>query len=397
MILVYRNRMSLYCFRFKNQKLKQIIIALLSLLFCQACAGEKVYTYEDGLTWNLKATSPFYYDVYVERVNGINETQGWVTSHTKLNRYYDSQEGRIASAKFAGWTFDPYGLELYGNYVNRAQVIGPRINPPERVFIAWLSLAEGEFYQLIYYLSPKVQASMLQGNLNKNNGGLGCSTGLIFGFIPGGEVNIWLEACQEFTFLERVKAQMGPSNESYFGKGYQSRLYPGLIRRQKESAEADGVTLFPIPPERLEHMRNSNTEPGSPVLLTKKSPVPKLTHCWAEKPYNLKVKLEIGSPQHQLSRRIWNNAYDFAVKVRYLDTGIHLAWQEAEEKGFDAQQRELWVLARLSAQGQVAATQIAKGLELSSAEVKQVQTWADDFCRADSKLSSSSQNESNLE
>ncbi|MEI6896922.1 MAG: hypothetical protein V5786_05445 [Psychromonas sp.] len=41
------------------------------------------------------------------------------------------------------------------------------------------------------------------------------------------------------------------------------------------------------------------------------------------------------------------------------------------------------------------AAQIAKGLELSSVEVKQVQTWADDFCRADNGLSTLGKNESN--
>ncbi|MBE7216090.1 DUF2931 family protein [Shewanella benthica] len=395
MILVDRNRMIPYFFRIK--KLKQVVMVLLSLFFFQACAGgEANIDLKDGSTWRIYATAPFYYDVYVEQVNTYNDNLGWATSHTRLNRSYDSRAERIKEAKFSHWTFDPFSLELYGNYVNSAQTISPKVNAPEQVFIAWLSLAEGKYYQLDYFLSPELRQTMLHNLLYKDKDGLGCGSILLFGFIPGGEANVWLGACGKYTFIERVKALMGPFDESYFGKGHQSRLYPGLIRRQKERAEADGVTLFPIPPERLEHMRNSNTAPGSPVLLTKKSP-PKLTHCWAEKPYNLKVKLEIGSPQHQLSRRIWNNAYDFAVKVRYLDTGIHLAWQEAEDKGFNAQQRELWVLARLSAQGQVPATQIAKGLELNSVEVKQVQTWADDFCRADSKLSSSSQNETNLE
>ncbi len=394
--MIYSNRITFCLWEVGLQRLKQCTVLFLSLVFCQACAGEKAYIdLKDGHTWSIYATAPFYYGVEVEHISTVNQAQNWVTSHLHLQRPSRSKEEWITYAKVEDWEFDPFGFELYGNNVNSAQAIYPKVNAPEKVFIAWLSLAEGKYYRLNYSLSPELRQTMQHNLLYKDKGGLGCGSILLFGFIPGGEANVWLDACGKYTFIERVKAQWGPLDEAYDSRGMDS-FYPMLIEEHRERAEADGVTLFPIPPERLEHMRNSNTAPGSPVLLTKKSP-PKLTHCWAEKPYNLKVKLEIGSPQHQLSRRIWNNAYDFAVKVRYLDTGIHLAWQEAEEKGFNDQQRELWVLARLSAQGQVAATQIAKGLELNSVEVKQVQTWADDFCRADSKLSSSSQNKTNLE
>ena len=343
---------------FFDVRLKSSLIILLSL-FCQACAGEKEYAYlEDGSNWHIYATAPYYYDVYIERINGINETQDWVTSHLQLNRSDDSKKERIAYAKYKNWAFDPFGLDLYGNYVNSGQAIQSKVNAPERVFIAWLSLAEGQFYQMVYYLSAEVRAKILHGNLHKNQGGLDCSSRLTFGFIPGGEVNVWLSVCHQYTFLERVKAQVGPLDESYYGEGHQSRLYPALIRRQKEKAQADGVSLFPIPPERLAHMRNSNTAPGSPVTLTKTVPL-KRTHCWAEKPYNLDIKLDKGSPQFSLSRKLWINVDDFARKVRRLDTGIHLAWIEAEDKGFTGRERELWILARLSAQGQVPVANIA--------------------------------------
>ena len=356
---------------------------MLALFTTSGCSGEEEYTYlEDGHSWSIYATAPFYYDVYVERINGINESQDWVTSHTQLRRKYDTKLERIDYAKYKKWAFDPFGLELYGNYVNRAQAINSKVNAPERVFIAWLSLAEGKFYQLIYYLSPELRQTILHNLLYKDKGGLDCSSKLSFGFIPSGEVNIWLGACGKYTYIERVKAQLGPLDEAY-EKGNMDLYYPNLIRRQREKAEADGVTLFPIPPERLEHMRNSNTTPGSPFLHYRQpKPIP-LSHCWAEKPYRLKVKLEKGSPQYQLSRRIWNHTFAFAKKVHGLNAGIDLAWQEAEGKGFKGRQIELWVLARLSAQGQVPATDIAVGLGLNTEEVTQVQAWADEFCRLD--------------
>ena len=111
-----------------------------------------------------------------------------------------------------------------------------------------------------------------------------------------------------------------------------------------------------------------------------------MTHCWAEKPYNLNIKLEKGSPQFSLSRKLWINVDDFARKVRRLDTGIHLAWIEAEDKGFTGRERELWILARLSAQGQVPVANIANKLQLDAAEVKQAQSWADDFCQNNNEI-----------
>ena len=220
---------------FFDVRLKSSLIILLSL-FCQACAGEKEYTREDGGGWHIYATAPYYYDVYIERINGINETQDWVTSHLKLNRKYSLKEKRIKDAKYAHWVFDPFGLELYGNNVNTAQAIDRKVNAPERVFIAWLSLAEGQFYQMVYYLSAELRQTILHNNLNKDKGGLDCSSVLLFGFIPGGEANVWLGACGQFTFIERVKAQIGPLDESYYGEGHQSRLYPALIRRQKRKS-----------------------------------------------------------------------------------------------------------------------------------------------------------------
>ncbi|MEI6859316.1 MAG: DUF2931 family protein [Shewanella sp.] len=261
-----------------------------------------------------------------------------------------------------------------------------------------MSLAEGKFYRLNYRLSDELQQQMLTLNtktIPEWEWTSFCGSHLIFGFIPGGEVSVWLSSyCEpEYRFIERVQAS-GPFDHAFY-PGSNREYYASLIKRLREKVAAQNVQLFPIPEDKLALMRNANAKQKK--LPPKPTPAPKLTHCWAEKPYNLRVKLEIGSPQHQLSRRIWNNAYDFAIKVRTLDTGIHLAWQEAEEKGFNVRERELWIFARLSAQGQVPASQIAKGLELSSVEVKQVQIWADDFCRADNRLSTLDKNESNLE
>lgn len=365
----------------ETPSIRRGIILLIVLSWCQACAGEKTYTYKDGLNWHVYVTAPFYYDVYVEQINGINQSQDWITSHLQLRRKYDTKAKRIDYAKYKGWAFDPFGFELYGNYVNSAQIIGTKVTPPEQIFIPWLSLVEGKYYQLTYDLNPETQAKILAGNLKKEKGGLGCSAGLIFGFVPGGEANIWLELCHKYIFLERVQA-LKSMDQAWDTRGM-DYAYPRLISRHKAQAEADGVTLFPIPPERLEHMRNSNTAPGSPFLHYRQpKPIP-LSHCWREKPYRLNVKLDKGSPQYQLSRRIWNNDYDFGIKVYGLDAGIELAWQEAESKGFKGRQIELWVLARLSAQGQVPASDIAAGLGLNIEEVTQVQAWADEFCRLD--------------
>ena len=246
-----------------------LIVSLFLLFLAPACSDEKIYTRKEGGRWHIYATAPYYYDVYIERINGINETQDWVTSHLQLRRKYSSKEERIAYAKYKNWAFDPFGLDLYGRYVNSGQAIKYKVNAPERVFIAWLSLAEGQFYQMVYYLSAELRQAILHNNLNKDQGGLDCSSVLLFGFIPGGDVNVWLSACGKDTFIERVKAQIGPLDEAY-DKRNMDLYYPNLIKRMQKKAEADGVTLFPIPPERLAHMRNSNTAPGSPVLLNNK-------------------------------------------------------------------------------------------------------------------------------
>ncbi|QDO85715.1 DUF2931 family protein [Shewanella psychropiezotolerans] len=372
-----------------------LLVTLTVIFLLSACKSiPKELTRDEGTVWSIGITAPLYYEVDIERIWGINDSQDWTSILLPPNTHISDLDQDRKSTQAAGYEWDPYMLSPTVFYAN-AQQPARKITPPEEIFIAWLSLAEGKFYRLNYRLSDELQQQMLILNTKTIPEQTSfCGSKLIFGLIPGGEVSVWLSSyCEsEYRFIDRVKTS-GPFGVP-FDLAYEE-FFKGAVQRYDEKMAAQNVQLFPIPEDKLALMRNSNAKQKK--LPPKPTPAPKLTHCWAEKPYNLKVKLEIGSPQHQLSRRIWNNAYDFAVKVRYLDTGIHLAWQEAEEKGFNAQQRELWVLARLSAQGQVAATQIAKGLELNSAEVKQVQSWADDFCRADSKLSSSSQNETNLE
>ena len=377
-----------------NQLCMLVILTVIFLL--SACKSvPKELTRDEGMPWSVGITAPLYYGVEVEHIWGINDSQDWTSILIPPNTYRVNFEERKQRAILKGAKWDPYILSPRV-FNATAQQPAWKVTPPEELFVAWLSLAEGKFYRLNYRLSDELQQKMLRlKNAPKPGEGGECGNKLIFGLIPGGEVSVWLWSyCDlEYNFVEHVQAS-GPFDYAFY-PGRNTDYYASLTKRLRDNVAAQNVQLFPIPEDKLALIRNSNAKQKK--LPPKPTPAPKLTHCWAEKPYNLKVKLEIGSPQHQLSRRIWNNAYDFAVKVRYLDTGIHLAWQEAEEKGFDAQQRELWVLARLSAQGQVPATQIAKGLELNSVEVKQVQTWADDFCRADSKLSSSSQNEINLE
>ncbi|MPY23668.1 DUF2931 family protein [Shewanella sp. YLB-07] len=372
-----------------------MLVTLTVIFLLSACKSiPKELTLDEGAVWSIGITAPLYYGVRIENIWGINDSQDWTSILLPPNTHISDLDQDRKSTQAAGYEWDPYMLSPTVFYAN-AQQPARKITPPEEIFIAWLSLAEGKFYRLNYRLSDELQQQMLSLNTKTIPEQTSfCGSKLIFGLIPGGEVSVWLSSyCEsEYRFIDRVKTS-GPFGVP-FDLAYEE-FFKGAVQRYDEKMAAQNVQLFPIPEDKLALMRNSNAKQKK--LPPKPTPAPKLTHCWAEKPYNLKVKLEIGSPQHQLSRRIWNNAYDFAVKVRYLDTGIHLAWQEAEEKGFDAQQRQLWVLARLSAQGQVAATQITKGLELSSAEVKQVQTWADDFCRADSKLSSSSQNETHFE
>ena len=376
---------------------KVCMLVILTVIFLlSACKSvPKELTRDEGAVWSIGITAPLYYGVRIEKIWGINDSQDWTSILLPPNTHISDLDQDRKSTQAAGYEWDPYMLSPTVFYAN-AQQPARKITPPEEIFIAWLSLVEGKFYRLNYRLSDELQQQMLSLNTKTIPEQTSfCGSKLIFGLIPGGEVSVWLSSyCKsEYRFIERVQAS-GPFDYAFY-PGSNSEYYASMIKNIREKVAAQNVQLFPIPEDKLALMRNSNAkQKKSPP---KPTPAPKLTHCWAEKPYNLKVKLEIGSPQHQLSRRIWNNAYDFAVKVRYLDTGIHLAWQEAEEKGFNDQQRELWVLARLSAQGQVPAVQIAKGLELNSAEVKQVQTWANDFCRADSKLSSSSQNEINLE
>ncbi|WP_077754894.1 DUF2931 family protein [Shewanella psychrophila] len=372
-----------------------MLVILIVIFLLSACKSvPKELTRDEGMPWSVGITAPLYYEVDIERIWGINDSQDWTSILIPPNTHISDLDQDRKSTQAAGYEWDPYMLSPTVFYAN-AQQPARKITPPEEIFIAWLSLAEGKFYRLNYRLSDELQQQMLILNTKTIPEQTSfCGSKLIFGLIPGGEVSVWLSSyCEsEYRFIERVKTS-GPFGVP-FDLAYEE-FFKGAVQRYDEKMAAQNVQLFPIPEDKLALMRNSNAKQKK--LPPKPTPAPKLTHCWAEKPYNLKVKLEIGSPQHQLSRRIWNNAYDFAVKVRYLDTGIHLAWQEAEEKGFDAQQRQLWILARLSAQGQVPATQIAKGLELNAAEVKQVQTWADDFCRADSQLSSSSHNETNLE
>ncbi|MFM2487012.1 DUF2931 family protein [Celerinatantimonas yamalensis] len=195
----------------KSKSLNLIVtIALMALPFLGGCADRQSDT-PDNLkeysAWSVGYVAPTYYPV---DIRSIDPTDNEGNSVTEIGAQVPSVGETLKEVRQYFPHYDGYALPLdFFTFQSRGQLgMGTKVLP-DMITIHWVSLINVKFYETRLKINQKIkniahQAVMVQTQDPKV--ALEChASHFIFGFIPNGDVKVWLAGCGPFDYIETLK------------------------------------------------------------------------------------------------------------------------------------------------------------------------------------------------
>ncbi|MFB9137313.1 DUF2931 family protein [Vibrio olivae] len=205
---------------------------------------------KDFKPWRIGVSMPSFYPVKVSKAYGVNEKQDWtVLMHNHMSYMGASQLSNVRSAIP---DYDGFGLPLIPGSSMLRQ-IGRMEQLPDTIYLYWVSLFNQRFFVTQYQIPEEVKQRMMIPHPISYNETRSCyETYLYFGLMPNGQAKIWQGGCDGFTFIEEVpptremqKDTSGHDAEAYY-RNYHDKL--------QQRASSEGITLDPIPWEKVNHV-----------------------------------------------------------------------------------------------------------------------------------------------
>ncbi len=232
----------------RNAIIWAIPLVISSLLSVNACSSPPDIP-EDMRPWRIGAVSPSFYPVMVQQAYGVNEQYDWTSLTHGFSHMW--RKGALDKVREVRPDYDGYGIPLYTiPTVIQGQIMPAKILP-DSMYLYWVSLAEGKFYTTKFNLSPALKQQMMTQEryirFNGDDGGSCFQTDVIFGLLPGGDAKVWLSGCGiKYTYIDRIKPILTAITDRS-GTGVDNFQYKGWIEDTKQRAANNGVTLFPVP------------------------------------------------------------------------------------------------------------------------------------------------------
>ncbi|WHR52737.1 DUF2931 family protein [Vibrio furnissii] len=235
--------------RGNNLNYKCLITSVLSLLLI-ACASDASPV--PGKQWQVGVVMPSFYPVNVTQAYGVNEEEDWTVMLHNFTQFMTRSELSNAREKLSD--YDGYGLPLHSISIVRRDQIGGTTHLPDYIYIYWASLVNTKFYVTKYELDESVKRLMsinLSYTLESGFVIHDCfRKELVFGLLPNGNAKIWLKGCDEMIYVKELPPDRVLEHDS---NGMRADDYKNssLLAEVKERAEAEGVSIDPIPWDKL--------------------------------------------------------------------------------------------------------------------------------------------------
>ena len=195
--------------------------------------------------WTVAYAMPSFYPVRVTKAYGINKTEDWTSilhTHSQFMKVSDFKRVQEYLPNYDG-----YGLPLNLFTVSNYAQIKYTNHLPDKVVLYWTSLFDAKFYITELNVTPKMKALMYQKQNQVEADGIHRScyqTTFDFGFLPNGQVKVWLEGCGKYTYVTELSPIATP-NTDYNGSTYSdhNQTRNSVLKRAKKA----NATLVPIP------------------------------------------------------------------------------------------------------------------------------------------------------
>ncbi|PSW97771.1 hypothetical protein C0W38_21250 [Photobacterium angustum] len=198
--------------------------------------------------WTVGYAMPSFYPVRVTKAYGINTQDDWTSIlHTHSQFMTISDLERIKESQS---DYDGYGLSLTFGIAQYSQIRYTN-HLPDKVVLYWTSLFDAKFYITELDVTPKMKALAYKKQSYIRPDGIkrACyQTTFDFGFLPNGQVKVWLEGCGKYTYVTELSPTITPETD-YNGSTYSdhNQTRNAVLKRAKKA----NATLRPIPWDKV--------------------------------------------------------------------------------------------------------------------------------------------------
>ncbi|MGF1832056.1 DUF2931 family protein [Photobacterium angustum] len=204
--------------------------------------------------WTVGYAMPSFYPVRVTKAYGINTQEDWTSIlHTHSQFMTISDLERIKQSQP---DYDGYGLSLTFGIAQYSQIRYTN-HLPDKVVLYWTSLFDAKFYitELDVTQKMKALAYKKQSYIRPDGIKRACyQTTFDFGFLPNGQVKVWLEGCGKYTYVTELSPTSTPETD-YNGSTYSdhNQTRNSVLKRAKKA----NATLTPIPWDKVNKVYTS--------------------------------------------------------------------------------------------------------------------------------------------
>ncbi|PSV40245.1 MULTISPECIES: DUF2931 family protein [unclassified Photobacterium] len=204
--------------------------------------------------WTVGYAMPSFYPVRVTKAYGINTQEDWTSilhTHSQFMRISD-----LERIKQSQPDYDGYGLSLTFGIAQYSQIRYTN-HLPDKVVLYWTSLFDAKFYitELDVTQKMKALAYKKQSYIRPDGIKRACyQTTFDFGFLPNGQVKVWLEGCGKYTYVTELSPTSTPETD-YNGSTYSdhNQTRNAVLKRAKKA----NATLTPIPWDKVNKVYTS--------------------------------------------------------------------------------------------------------------------------------------------
>ncbi|PSV40244.1 hypothetical protein C9J41_10740 [Photobacterium sp. GB-50] len=206
--------------------------------------------------WTVGYAMPSFYPVRVTKAYGINTQEDWTSIlHTHSQFMTVSDFKRI---KGFLPNYDGYGMPLrsYSTIAYYEQIMKTN-HLPDKVVLYWTSLFDAKFYITELDVTPKMKALMYTQQHHVESDGIKRTcyqSQFDFGFLPNGQVKVWLEGCGKYTYVTELSPTSMPDTDY---NSITSKQYFQATEYVKKRAKKAHATLTPIPWDKVNKVYTS--------------------------------------------------------------------------------------------------------------------------------------------
>ena len=231
--------------------MKKTILTLISALLLSACSQTQGTedVPEDMWNWRIGLSMPSFYPIKVSSAYGVSIQEGWHSPMLGQSRVMS--RSTLEKIRRDVPKYDGFGLPLASGILTQLVQMRHTNHLPDKIVIAWTSLYNSKFYITEFDVTPEIKKRMYTKQNESYNARLSCyQSDFDFGFMPNGQVKVWIGGCGRYTYITELAPSATPETDSM---GSNAAIYDKSSKKRRiiQRAKDANVITVPLPLDKI--------------------------------------------------------------------------------------------------------------------------------------------------